>query len=122
MARRVASDDMEPRPLGPPARTPEERERQVTALAVDLAERQLREGTASAQVITHYLKASSTREQLEQEKLRRENIVLAAKAEALETGKVMVKLYEDAIVAMRGYAGLDPLEVESERFDDENDY
>lgn len=122
LVRRDAVDVPDTKPARAPARTPEDREQQLIGHAVDLAERQLLDGTASAQVITHYLKASSTREKLEQERLRRENILLAAKAEALETGKIMVELYEKAIVAMRSYAGQDPLEGPSEMVDDPNDY
>lgn len=89
-----------------PALTPEARENQLIALAVDLAEKQLIEGTASAQVITHYLKLGSTREKLEKEKLERENELLSAKREALESAKRVEELYADALKAMRSYSGL----------------
>ena len=56
-----------------PALSPEARENQLISLAVDLAEKQLQEGTASSQVITHYLKLGSTKERLEKEKLEEEN-------------------------------------------------
>src|SRR4051812_25893020 len=94
------------------ATTPEGREQQLIADAVDLAQQQLREGTASAQVITHYLKLGSTREQLEQERLRRENILLASKAEAMESAKRIEQLYNQALGAMRAYQGEPPLDVE----------
>lgn len=93
-----------PKPRAP-ARTREGRENQLISAAVDLAEKQLREGTASAQVITHYLKLGSTREQLEKEKLIRENEVLKAKAEALQSQKNVEALYGNAIKAMRSYTG-----------------
>ena len=97
---------MEPsKSLRPPAATPEARENQLIAAAVDLAEQQLRDGTASAQVITHYLKLGSSREQLEQERLARENILLQAKAEQLESAKRVEELYMTALNAMRSYAG-----------------
>ena len=121
MARRTTSPDEDPISRQPPAKTPEERERQLQSYAVNLAERQLLEGTASAQVITHYLKGTSTRELLELEKLRRENILLGAKAEAMESAKRMEALYAEAITAMRSYAGQDPLAVESEMLDDDAD-
>lgn len=92
-------------PRRPPATTLEAREHQLVALAVDLAERQIADGTASAQVITHFLKLGTSREQLEQEKLRRENEVLAAKAEAYKSGKRVEELYSNALSAMREYAG-----------------
>ena len=59
------------KPRRPPATTPEARENQMVSLAIDLAEKQLAEGTASSQVITHYLKLATSREQLEKEKLSR---------------------------------------------------
>lgn len=88
-----------------PAMTPEAREQQLIALAVDEAERQLRAGTASSQVITHFLKLASTKNELEKEKLKRENAVLEAKAKAYQTGEEMKELYENAIKAMRDYSG-----------------
>jgi hypothetical protein len=92
-----------PRRNGAPAKTPEQRENQMIALAVDLAEKQLSEGTASAQVITHFLKLATTRERLEKEKLVRENQLLTAKTEALQSSKKMEELYSKAIDAMRSY-------------------
>lgn len=92
---------------GRPALTPEARENQLIALAVDCAEQQLREGTASASVIVHYLKLASLKEQLEREKLKEENKLLRARTEALEAAKDNQKLYADAIAAMKEYAGRD---------------
>jgi hypothetical protein len=88
-----------------PAATLEGRENQLIALAVDLAEQQLRKGTASSQVISHYLKLGTTREILEQEKLRRENELLRARTEAAESGKRSEELYQSALEAMRSYTG-----------------
>lgn len=89
----------------PPALSAEARENELIALAVGLAEQQLREGTASSQVITHYLKLASTRESLEKEKLRRENDLLRAKVDAIESEKRSEELYAQAIEAMRRYSG-----------------
>lgn len=88
-----------------PALTPKSRENQLISLAVDLAERQLMEGTASSQVITHYLKLGSTKEQLEKEKLIEENKLLRAKTENLQSMKRVEELYTEALNAMRNYAG-----------------
>lgn len=77
----------------------------MISLAVDLAEKQLLEGTASSQVITHYLKLGSTKERLEKEKLERENELLRAKTEALESAKHVEELYANALDAMRSYSG-----------------
>jgi hypothetical protein len=76
-------------------------------LAVALAEKQLIEGTASSQVISHYLKLGSTRETLEKEKLREENKLLRAKTDAVESAKNVEKLYKEALGAMRSYSGQD---------------
>lgn len=99
-----------------PATTLVGRENQVVSLAVDLAERQLREGTASAQVISHYLKLGSTRELLEQERLQGENSLLRAKIENMASTKRIEELYETALNAMRTYSGQDPVD-----FDDDED-
>lgn len=88
-----------------PATTDENRENQLVSLAIDLAERQLSEGTASAQVITHYLKLGSTREKLEQERLHRENELLGARVDTLASAKKVEELYAAALDAMRNYAG-----------------
>ena len=88
-----------------PALTPDAREKQMIALAVDVAEKQLREGTASSQVITHYLKLGSMREKLERERLEEENKLLRAKTKAIEDAADMKELYEEAIKSMQIYQG-----------------
>ena len=107
----VAKDTRKKRP---PASTPEGRENQLISLAVDLAEQQLLNGTASAQVITHYLKLGTTKESLEKEKLARENELLRAKAEALQSQKKTEELYENAIKAMRVYVGVEEVQTYEE--------
>ena len=88
-----------------PARTPEAREKQMINLAIDLAEKQLREGKASSQVITHYLKLGSTKERIERDILEKQKELLEAKTEALKSTARIEELYEDAIKAMREYNG-----------------
>lgn len=88
-----------------PAFTPEARENQMIALAVDLAEKQLREGTASSQVITHYLKLGSTKERIEKEILEKQKELITAKTENLQSAKRIEELYTEAIGAMRRYQG-----------------
>lgn len=88
-----------------PALTPESRENQLIARAVDLAEQQLIDGTASSQVLTHYLKLGTAKNQLELEKLRQENELLKAKTEAMQSMKAMEKVYVEALQAMREYSG-----------------
>lgn len=101
-----------------PALTPEARENQLIYLATDLAEKQLREGTASSQVITHYLKLGSSKEKLEQDILRENKKLLTAKTEALQSAKRIEELYTEAISAMRKYSGHGGTE-EYEETDDE---
>jgi putative cell wall-binding protein len=86
-----------------PATTPEAREDEIIASAINLAEKQIEEGTASSQVITHFLKLGSSREKLEQEKLRKENELLVVKKETMEAAQRLEGLFEDAINAMREY-------------------
>lgn len=105
MAKVKTSTQKDPPRKMRPALTPEARENQLISLAVDLAEKQLQEGTASSQVITHYLKLGSTRERLEKERLAAENQLLKAKKQALESAEEIKTLYEDALRAMRNYAG-----------------
>ena len=88
-----------------PALNPEARENQLVSLAVDLAEQQLRDGTASSQVITHYLKLGSQREKLEREKIALENELTRAKTEAVGSSKHIEELMEQAIDSMRRYSG-----------------
>lgn len=86
-----------------PAATPEGRERQLISLAVDLAEKQLTNGTASAAVITHYLKMASKRENLEREILERQSKLLEAKAEAVTSGKENEERTKKALEALKSY-------------------
>ena len=88
-----------------PAISPEARENQLIALAVDLAEKQLMEGTASSQVITHYLKLGSTKERIEREILLEQKKLITAKTEDIESRKEIKALYKDALKAMRTYSG-----------------
>lgn len=88
-----------------PALTPEARENQLIYLATELAEKQLREGTASSQVITHYLKMGSTKERIEKEILEKQKELISAKTESLQSNKKIEELYNNAISAMRKYSG-----------------
>ena len=88
-----------------PALTPEARENQLVSLSVDAAEKALINGTASSQVIVHFLRLGSIKTQLENEKLKNENELLKAKTEALESMKSMESIYKEALEAMRDYSG-----------------
>lgn len=88
-----------------PALTPEARENQLIAKAINLAERQIEEGSASSQVITHFLKLGTQKEKLELEKLVKENELLKAKTEAIASGQRQEELYQQALDAMKYYSG-----------------
>lgn len=88
-----------------PARTPEAREQQMISYAVDLAEKQLLEGTASSQVITHYLKQAAIENQIKLEKLRLENELIRAKTDSLKREQQTEEMFKNAIEAMKKYSG-----------------
>lgn len=95
----------QPRRRRPPATTPEAREKQMIALAVDLAEQQLLKGTASSQVISHYLKLGSSKERLEKEILEKKKELMTAQTEAIHSQKRVEELYKNAMTAFRSYSG-----------------
>ena len=88
-----------------PGLTPESREDQLVALAINLAEQQLLDGTASSQVISHFLKIGSTKERIEREILKEQKDLIKAKTEVLKSEKRTEELYDEAIKAMRRYSG-----------------
>ena len=89
-----------------PALTPEARENQLIALAVNLAEKQLREGTASSQVITHYLKLGSTKDRIEKEILEKQKELIEAKTQSLQSARQNEELYREVLEAFRSYSGI----------------
>ena len=103
-AKKMSDESNSPRRTRP-ALTPEARENQLISLAIDVAERQLREGTASSQIITHYLKLGSTKERLEKEILKGQKKLIDAKTETLQSAKRIEELYSNALNAMKQYSG-----------------
>lgn len=99
-----AKTETDSKPL-PPSRTPEGREKQLISLAMDAAEKQLRDGTASAQVITHFLKLATETTRLERIKLERENELLTAKTDAIKSDKEREQKYDEVVAALRKYSG-----------------
>ena len=99
-----------------PALTPEARENQLISLAVDLAEKQLREGTASSQVITHYLKLGSTKERIEKEILEKQKDLIDAKTQNLKSIERQEQMYAEALKVFRGYSGHGDEEDDQELF------
>lgn len=100
-----------------PAATPEARENQLIALAYDLVEKRLIAGTASSQEVSHWLKMGSSREKLEQERLRNENQLTQAKIEAMAAHARIEEMYGRALEAMKSYSGQAPREIGSD-YDD----
>ena len=113
--KRIVHESSEQKRRLKPGITPEAREDQLISYAIDLAEKQLLEGTASSQVITHYLKLGSTKERIEKEILEKQKELIEAKTENLKSAKRIEELYENALNAMRNYSG-------NGSNDDEEDY
>jgi hypothetical protein len=88
-----------------PGLSPEAEENRMIALAVNLAEKQLTEGTASSQIITHYLKLATVKEKLQNERLMEENKLLRAKTEHIQREEKLEEKYDAAIKAMKAYQG-----------------
>ena len=101
----MAKSKIKPQVKSRPALSSATRENQLIALAVDLAEQQLREGTASSQVISHFLKLGSSIANLEKERLKNEVTLMKAKTESIKAAKNIESLYKEAINAMRSYGG-----------------
>ena len=109
MPKQVVKSDNEKetvrKPMRRRARDPRQRENQLISLATDAAEEQLRNGTASSAVITHFLKLGTEKYRYENEKLARESKMLEIKADAIESQKKSEDLYQEAIAAFRSYMG-----------------
>lgn len=104
------------------ALTPEARENQLIALAVDLAEKQLREGTASSQVVTHFLKLGSTKEKIEKEILEKQKELIEAKTQNLHSTQRIEELYLKAKEAMVKYSGSNSSDIVEGEGDDYEEY
>ncbi len=100
----IPKQDSTPKKL-PPAKTQEERERQLIALAYDVAEQRLLDGTATSQEVTHFLKLGSTKDRIEREILERQKELITAKTEALQSQRRVEELFANALDAMRSYSG-----------------
>lgn len=102
-----------------PAINPEARENQLISLAIDLVEQRLRDGTASAQETTHFLKLASQKAKYDLERAELENELIKAKTQNLRDQADMKTLYENAINAMRRYSGQVD---EEDEYDDYDEY
>ena len=88
-----------------PALTPEARENQMISLAMDLAEQQLRDGTASSQLITEFVKRGAIKSRIEQEILEKQKELIEAKTQTLQSAQRVEELYSNALNAMKKYSG-----------------
>lgn len=116
-ARRESDKNVVKRPLPPPAKTLEGREEQLIAAAMDLVEQRIHEGTASAQETVHFLKLGSVKNQLEQDKIRNDNLLLQTRVQEMASRQSGEQLMEVALRAFRGYAGLDDIDPEEQIYD-----
>ena len=105
--------------IPPPATTIEGRNNQLIAHAFDLAERRLLEGTASAQEVVHFLRLGAAEQRLKEEKLRNENLVLAARTEEMKQRTSGEELMQKALQAFRGYSGQEFVDPEAEEWDED---
>lgn len=87
------------------SRTPKGKENYLISLAIEMVEEQLLNGTASSQVLTHFLKLATTKEKLENEKLRSDLRVAEAKIKAIQSADEIKELYNKALQAMNRYSG-----------------
>lgn len=92
------------------ALTPQARENQMIDLAVTVAEDMMMSGNAPAQIVTHYLKLGSSREVLEQERIRMQVALDQEKIERMKSEARVEELYTGAIEAMRRYQGSNVVE------------
>ena len=104
------------------AMSPEARENQMISLAVDVAEQQMLKGTASSQVITHFLKLGSRKEQLEREKLENENELLRTRIKALESSEKSEEMYSKVLRAIKEYSGREDIDDGDYDYDEYDDY
>lgn len=103
-------------------KTPEARENFLINLAMDLAEKKLRDGTASSQVLTHFLTLATMKEQLQNEKLRSDLEVARAKIKQIEMQEDIKVLYENAMTAFKSYGGYQDDEIEEDEEEYDEDY
>lgn len=115
MVRKQPTEPTEPLP--PPATTLEGREDQLIAATMDLVERRIHDGTASPTETVHFLKAGSVQNKLALDKLRSENEVLKTRVREMESRTDSKDLYDKALKAFRGYAGVDPIDPEGDDYD-----
>jgi len=88
-----------------PAMSAEEVENRLISKAYKAVEQRIESGTATAAELTHFLRLGSAKEQLELEKLKKENELLKAKTESIRSQEEVKEMYEKAIKAFGRYSG-----------------
>lgn len=86
-----------------PSSDPKSREQQLVNQAMNLAEKQLLDGTAAPSVINHFLKIGSTREFIERDILEKQAQLIEAKASTIAKDREAGEVAKAAIEAMRNY-------------------
>lgn len=86
-----------------PALDPDAREAQLINLAMNRAEEQLQAGTASSQVITHFLRLATEKTKLERDKIAAEVALANAKVDAIRAQQTSEQMYQEALEAFRSY-------------------
>jgi len=104
--------DTEQYPMKPPAPkrrapavTPEQRNNQLVSMSFDAAEKMIMDGKATSQLLVHFLKQQTARDNLELAKLEKENMLLEARTSQISAGEDVRELYQNAIAAMTEYKG-----------------
>jgi Rps23 Pro-64 3,4-dihydroxylase Tpa1-like proline 4-hydroxylase len=89
-----------------PVMSPEAYENRLINKAYKAVEKRIDSGEATAAELVHFLRQGSIREQLELEKMKKENELLKAKTESIASQKEVKELYAEAISAFRRYSGV----------------
>lgn len=93
------------KPKRKPGLTPEARENQLINMVYDEVEKRILDGTATSQMLTHFLKLGSTKAELEREKLKNENVLLEAKTKQIDATIHTDELVGEALKAFKLYSG-----------------
>lgn len=101
-----------------PAKSAKARENQLISLAADLAEKKLRDGTASSQIICTLLNFASLKHKLEIEKIKSDISLAEAKKKNMENADGIMELYSDALNAFKSYKGSNEEEIDEEYEED----
>lgn len=83
----------------------ETKRKQLVADALSLAEKKIRDGTASSQILTTIIKMGTEDAKLERIKKEYEIELLRAKAQSINAASKKDEQYEEVIAAMKEYGG-----------------